>query len=115
SAVAAAARLPARRAGGAGQRMLQVPGALSFYSVASVQLGRGSAAPAPVPGVQLARGPETAALVPSTVRAICRSRFQSMIGLGSGTPGRSRGTRTRRAAGWTVQRTGGSREHAHPA
>jgi hypothetical protein len=68
--------------------------------VASVQFGRESGAVAPTRG---------------TVRAICRSRFQSMIGLGSGTPGRSRGTRTRRAAGWTVQRTGVSSNSASPS
>src|SRR4051812_47591901 len=34
-----------------------------------------------------------------TVRAICRRRFNSMIGLGSGTPGRWRGPRTHGAAG----------------
>ena len=38
-----------------------------------------------------------------------------MMGLGSGTPGRSRGTRTRRAAGRIVQRTGVSSTSASPS
>ena len=48
------------------------------------------------------------------VRAIRRRRFQSMMGLGSGTPGRSRGTRTRRAAGGSWQRTGVSSSQRLP-
>ena len=80
-----------------------------------VELPKGT----PVDGRRRRRPPATGAVThrrcPAPVRAICHRRFQSMTGVGSGTPGRSRGTRTRRAAGCTVQRTGVSSSSASPS